>query len=207
MPNGPSSAETRRVLVVEDERELADLYTEWLQPAFDAEAVYGGEKAIDALDQGWDAVLLDRRMPGVTGDEVLSEARSMGHEYPVAMVTAVEPDFDIVEMGFDDYIVKPVTREDLHDTVEQLIGLGDYDSAMQQYFSLASKKAALETNKTERELQNSSEYQELKQRLEAVQQQVDANRDSFFEGGAADGVFKDRMNGSKQSGAGINGDH
>jgi YesN/AraC family two-component response regulator len=123
------------------------------------------------------------------------------------MVTAVDPDFDIVEMGFDDYIVKPVTREDLHDTVEQLIGLGDYDSAMQQYFSLASKKAALETNKTERELQNSSEYQELKQRLEAVQQQVDANRDSFFEGGAADGVFKDRMNGSKQSGAGINGDH
>jgi DNA-binding response OmpR family regulator len=198
MSSGPSPGDTRRVLVVEDERELADLYTEWLQPEFEAAAVYGGEEAIDVLDQQWNAVLLDRRMPGVTGDEVLSEARSMGYDYPVAMVTAVEPDFDIVEMGFDDYIVKPVTRDDLHGTVEQLIDLGDYDTAMQRYFSLASKKAALETNKTERELQNSTEYQALKQRLKAVQRQVDANRDRVFEDGAADGVFKDRMSGSKQ---------
>lgn len=199
MPSGPSPDGSRRVLVVEDEQELADLYTEWLKPAFEAEAVYGGEAGIDLLDEGWDAVLLDRRMPGITGDEVLSEARSRGYDFPVAMVTAVEPDFDIVEMGFDDYIVKPVTREDLHETVEQLIDLSDYDSAMQRYFSLASKKAALETNKTERELQNSDEYQSLKRRLEAVQKEVDANRDSFFEDGATDSVFQDRMSGSKQS--------
>lgn len=199
MSEGAPPAQSRRVLIVEDERELADLYTEWITPEFEAKAVYGGEEAIDLLDQGWDAVLLDRRMPGITGDDVLSEIRSRGYEYPVAMVTAVEPDFDIIEMGFDDYIVKPVTREDLHETVEQLLDLADYDSALQRYFSLASKKAALETNKTERDLQNNAQYQALTERLEAVKEEVDNSRDTFFDEEPVDSVFQERMSGSRRS--------
>lgn len=47
-------------------------------------------------------------MPVRSGNEVLDKMRIAGYDWCVAMVTTVEPDLDILEMGFDDYLVKPV---------------------------------------------------------------------------------------------------
>jgi len=102
------------VLVVEDEPDLADLYAAWLGDEYRVRTAYGGQEALDELDEAddeVDAILLDRRMPGLSGDEVLAAVRERGIDCRVAMVTAVEPDFDILKMGFDDYLVKPVTSD------------------------------------------------------------------------------------------------
>jgi two-component system response regulator AdeR len=160
-------------LVVEDEADLASLYSAWLREACTVRTAYDGAQALDAIDEGIDIVLLDRRMPGLSGDEVLETIRDRGLDTRVAMVTAVEPDFDIVGMGFDDYLVKPVSQRDLMETVDQLLLRSTYDEQMQDYFALASKKAVLDARKPEAELRASEEYARLEDRLAVLRTEID----------------------------------
>ena len=165
------------VLVVEDEPDLADLYAAWLGDEYRVRTAYGGREALDQLDEV-DAILLDRRMPGLSGDEVLTAVRERGIDCRVAMVTAVEPDFDILEMGFDDYLVKPVTSETLRETVEGLLRRGEYDSEVQELFSLTSKKAMLESEKSASDLADNEEYQRLTGRIDELRERADESRDA-----------------------------
>ena len=70
------------VLVVEDETHLAELYSEYLDDNYDVRTAYGGVEAIEMLASELGVVLLDRRMPIVSGNEVLAaigeEASSVG---------------------------------------------------------------------------------------------------------------------------------
>jgi two-component system response regulator AdeR len=159
------SSEPPLVLVVEDERDLADLYATWLRSEYRVRVAYGGREAIEKLDGEVDAALLDRRMPDLSGDETLKAIREEGIQCRVAMVTAVEPDFDIVEMGFDDYLVKPVSRGTLTETVENLLLRSTYDEGIQELFALASKKALLESEKDLATLESNEEYQELSEQV------------------------------------------
>jgi DNA-binding response OmpR family regulator len=163
---------TPRIVVVEDETDLAELYAIYLSDEYDVETATDGESALSIIDEDTDVVLLDRRMPQMTGDEVLGEIRSRGIDCRVAMITAVEPDVDIVEMPFDDYLVKPVTREDLQSLVEVLLRRSDYDSRTQEFFQLASKKAALESA-PDVTVEEEAEYQELKDRMEKIRAELD----------------------------------
>ena len=175
------SEQSPLVLVVEDEPDLADLYAAWLDDEYRVRTAYGGQEALDQLDEVGDdvaAILLDRRMPGLSGDEVLTAVRDRGIDCRVAMVTAVEPDFDILEMGFDDYLVKPVTSDTLRETVEGLLRRGEYDSEVQELFSLTSKKAMLESEKSATDLADNDEYQRLTERIDELRDRADESRDA-----------------------------
>jgi len=167
------------VLVVEDEADLADLYATWLKADYRVRTAYGGEEALEKLDDEISVMLLDRRMPGLSGDEVLGAARERGIDCPVSMVTAVEPDFDIIEMGFDTYLVKPVTRDTLKETVEDLLSRSAYDEGVQELYSLASKKALLESEKGRSSLEDNEEYQQLSERLNELRSELDDTLGSF----------------------------
>lgn len=178
------------VLVVEDEPDLADLYADWLAELCDVRTAYDGQEAIEQLDESIDVVLLDRRMPGKSGDAVLGVVEEQGLDCRVAMVTAVEPDFDIIDMGFDDYLVKPVDADDLVDLVNKIIRRSKYDSDTRKFFSLASKKAVLETEKTEEELAESEDYHELTDNLEELRKRMD-DLLSELTGDDFEAVFRD----------------
>ena len=113
--------ESRTVLVVDDEPNLADLYAAWLGERYETRVAYGGAEGLDLFGEDVDIALIDRLMPEMSGDEVLEHIRDTGHDCQVAMVTAVEPDFDIIEMGFDDYLVKPILRDELLEAVQNLL--------------------------------------------------------------------------------------
>lgn len=166
-------AEGRTVLVVDDERDLADLYAAWLETEYEVRTAYGGEGALEVLDGAVDVALIDRLMPDKSGDEVLATIREEGYDCKVTMVTAVEPDFDILEMGFDDYVVKPVRREELLEVVGSLLRREEYDSQLQEYFALVSKRAALESEKTEHELEESEAYADLAERIDELRAELE----------------------------------
>ncbi|WP_226041478.1 response regulator [Natrinema sp. DC36] len=166
------STDTPSVLIVEDEPDLANLYAAWLEDDCDVETAYDGSEALEAIDGAIDVVLLDRRMPGLSGDTVLETIREQSLECRVAMVTAVEPDFDIVELGFDDYLVKPVSKDELVDIIDQLLLRATHDEQLQEFFALASKKALLDDQKTESERRSSQEYAELEDRMAVLRVQV-----------------------------------
>ncbi|ADQ67525.1 response regulator with chey-like receiver domain and winged-helix DNA-binding domain [Halogeometricum borinquense DSM 11551] len=185
------SADQPLVLIVEDEPDLADLYATWLREKCRVRVAYGGREALDELDDDVDVVLLDRRMPDLSGDEALTEIRNRGFECRVAMVTAVEPDFDIVAMGFDDYLVKPVSKEALEETVENLLRRNTYNDGVQELFSLASKKALLESEKDPATLEDNEEYQELDARLSKLREDLDETLQQFDEERDIAAVYRD----------------
>jgi len=149
------------VLIVDDDRQLADLYAAWLREKYDVRTAYGGRSGIEAMDESVDVALVDRLMPRISGEAVLKHVRASEYDCRVSIVTAVDPDFDIIEMGFDEYLVKPVRREDIETIVRSLVTRTEYDETLQELFALASKRAALEAEKNACELERNDAYTEL----------------------------------------------
>jgi DNA-binding response OmpR family regulator len=149
------------VLIVEDEPDVAETYYFWLEADYEVRIAEDGDEGLDKLDADVDVVLLDRMMPGLSGDEVLEHIREQELGCRVSMVTAVEPDFDILEMGFDAYLSKPIRREELEETVTTLLERSTYDSLLQEYYALVEKQATLEATKSSAELAESEEYEAL----------------------------------------------
>jgi CheY-like chemotaxis protein len=119
------------------------------------------------IDETVDIVFLDRRMPEMTGDEVLSELRQLGYDTDVVMLTGVVPDVDIVDMPFDDYVKKPIDTDVLSRKIEVLTNRAEFEEMSRRLYSLASKKASLEA--TGMNEMNSEEYQQLTERLSAAE--------------------------------------
>lgn len=108
------------VLVVEDETELRTMYREWLSETFTVRAAGDGPEALRTFDADVDVVLLDRNLPYTTGEKLLPHFRNYETDCEIALVTAVEPDWDILEMDFDAYVTKPVRQPNLLDLVDAL---------------------------------------------------------------------------------------
>jgi DNA-binding response OmpR family regulator len=167
------STEDPTVLIVDDEQDVADLYAFRLDDHYDVRTAYNGQDALVAVDDTVDVVLLDRRMPGLTGDEVLAKIRESNHECRVIMVTAIDPDVDIVDMEFDDYLCKPIGKETLIDAIDHQLTATAYGDIVQELFSATSKIGVLEAEKPPEELETSEEYQRLKDRVEELRAQQD----------------------------------
>lgn len=167
------------VLVVDDERDVADAYAVQLEMDYETRTAYGGEEALEKIDGGVDVVLLDRRMPDLAGDDVLDEIRSRGLDCAVVMVTAVDPDFDIVEMPFDDYICKPADRDDLVDAIETQRSAAEYDEQLQEYMELSAKLELLKDEKPASELKENDEIQHLAERVGELQSTLDETVSNF----------------------------
>lgn len=158
------------ILVVEDERALADLFTEWLTDAYCVDIAYDGEQALELLDESVEVVLLDRRLPDRSGDAVLAEIRERGIDCRVVMVSAVTPDFDVLDMGFDSYLTKPVSEDDLNEVVEQMLARTRYEDQLQEYFALVSKRVTLQATA---DVGSERPYKDLEVRIADLKRHLD----------------------------------
>jgi len=109
------------ILVVEDEPDIADIYADSLRDDYDVVIASSGHRVLEPLDESIDVVLLDRRIPDIHWADILERIRGRDLSCRVAIVTAVEPQFDSLDMGFEDYLVKPVSVESLHAMVARLV--------------------------------------------------------------------------------------
>ena len=160
------------VLIVEDDRQLADTFTAALETDYDVRTAYDGEDGLGMLDDSVDVVLLDRKMPGRSGDEVLEAIRDRDVSCRVAMVTAVQPELEIVDMAFDDYLVKPVGYEELRDTIERLLVFDRYGDQVREYVARSAKQATLERAMSDSELEQRAAYRELKADVAAMSEEL-----------------------------------
>jgi len=154
------------ILVVDDERDLADLYAMWAGEEYRTMTAYGGEDALEKIDETVDVVLLDRRMPDLTGDEVLERIRETDHEVRVVMITAVDPGLDIIEMEFDKYLTKPISRPKLQRVIENMRVQLRKDGVLQKHDQVSNKMEALEEELEPETLEQSEGYSELQETLQ-----------------------------------------
>lgn len=164
--------ELPKVLMVDDEQSVADAYALRLEGVCNVDTVYNGETALEHVEgQPTDILLLDRHMPGLSGDDVLDRLTDRPFDGRVIMVTAIDPGFDVLDMPFDDYLCKPLTREDLRAAVEQQCTILGYET-LGEYFSVESKRSVLEAELPADERTASEDYVSTKQRSEKLEQRV-----------------------------------
>jgi DNA-binding response OmpR family regulator len=125
------AARLRKILLVEDDNSLANVYITRLQAeGFDVRRVPNGEEALAAaLEYKPDLILLDVMMPKVSGFDVLDILRNTPEtaNSKVIMLTALSQDADrqrAEELGVDDYLVKSqVVIADVVDKIKQHLGI------------------------------------------------------------------------------------
>lgn len=157
------------VLVVDDDPRLARMHADWLAEDYDVELAFNGKQAISALSAGVDVVLLDRRMPGLSGDELLEKIRDAGLDCRVVMLTAVEPDLDVADMAFDAYVVKPGGKAEVQRVVAEVLERADEDEAVIEYLSLLARRALLDARLSAAEREERREYRRLVDRIERLE--------------------------------------
>lgn len=106
------------VLVVEDERNLADAIVKILEDeGYNAEATYDGKAGLTCAKSGlYDVIVLDVMLPGMSGYDVVNKMRHAGVSTPVLMLTARTSTEDKVrglDSGADDYMTKPFEAPEL----------------------------------------------------------------------------------------------
>jgi len=173
---GDDGENSATVLVVDDEKELADAYALRLREEYDVRTSYGGEDALETVDADVDVVLLDRRMPEVSGDEVLEVIRDRGLPCRVIMLTAIDPEFDIIGMPFDDYLCKPLDDPDLVSAIDQQMRVSAYEN-LSEYFEVAAKRTLLEAQMARSTLEDSEEFAELDTRADELREKLAATLD------------------------------
>src|SRR3984885_14602397 len=118
-PPQADNSQTReaRVLLVDDDRELCQMLTEYLNAEhFDVKSVHDGGDALEVLQTNeFEILILDVMLPSVGGFDVL---RKLGASYetPILMLTARGDDIDRIvglELGADDYLSKPFNPREL----------------------------------------------------------------------------------------------
>ncbi|HET7627687.1 MAG TPA: response regulator YycF [Bacillales bacterium] len=107
----------KRVLVVDDEKPIADILQFNLEKeGYSVTCAYDGDEALEKVEQQkFDLILLDIMLPNRDGMEVCREIRKT-HEMPIIMLTAKDSEIDKVlglELGADDYVTKPFSAREL----------------------------------------------------------------------------------------------
>lgn len=165
---------TVQCLVVDDEAGLADLYAEWVAEKWKCTAVYDGESALETIGPDTDIVLLDREMPGLSGEAVLQQLRADGYSVQVLMVSGIAPDVDLIEYPIDDYLHKPVKRPDLQQRIEELLMRRTYHPRIQRYFTVAAKLRLLEAARPAAALVEDDDYLSLRATADQLRQESEA---------------------------------
>jgi DNA-binding response OmpR family regulator len=114
------------ILIVEDEHAVArGIEYALQQEGYAVTLARSGEEGLDiAVSQAPDLVILDVRLPGIDGFEVLRRLRAAGSKAPVLMLTARDDEVDKViglELGADDYVAKPFGLRELLSRVKALL--------------------------------------------------------------------------------------
>jgi response regulator RpfG family c-di-GMP phosphodiesterase len=127
-----------RVLAVDDEPAAAKLLTLILRPpAFQCSTAGSGEEALVALQrEPFDAVISDLRMPGISGMELLAEARRL-HPHVAFLVTTGVDDVDVgvraMRSGADDYLVKPLLENVVIASLERALHKRQLEVEIENY--------------------------------------------------------------------------
>ena len=118
-----------RILLVEDERKVASFVARALREnAYAVDSAATGEDGLRlALENPYDAILLDVRLPGMSGIELCRKLRQEEIQSPILMLTArglVEQRVEGLDAGADDYLTKPFALAELQARVRALVRRG-----------------------------------------------------------------------------------
>ena len=114
------------ILVVDDEEIVRDSLSSWLEEdGYNVEAVESGKKALERIPaKNWDLMLVDLKMPGMDGIQLMDEVRKTNPDLLIIIMTAyatVDTAVKAMKKGAYDYFVKPFNPEDISLTIRKIV--------------------------------------------------------------------------------------
>ncbi len=115
----------KKILIVDDDKELRENLTEILDSAgYITDSAANGSEALAKATAGFDVILLDMMMPGMTGIDVLTELQKISPAAKCIMITAfatVDNAVEAIKRGASDYISKPFMIDNLLVTIKRVL--------------------------------------------------------------------------------------
>lgn len=141
---------THRVLIIEDEEVLAKNIQRYLERRdYDARVAASGEAGLEEFERFQpDIVLLDHRLPGINGLDVLDRLRAENDDVRVILITAhgnVQIAVEAMKAGAADYMSKPVALSELKLVIERTIGQRQLEDTLTYYHQRDAENSGLAT--------------------------------------------------------------
>ena len=160
------------VLIVEDDREEVAQYVDWLE-GYAVRTATDGERALDALDGDVDVVLLDGDLSDPAAEELLGRIRARRPDCQIGLLSGVSVGDDVLRLDMDEYVPRPIGRDELRETVARLVDHGAVEGAVETYLSLVARRRRIETRRDDADLADDERYRELTGEIAARQRQID----------------------------------
>jgi DNA-binding response OmpR family regulator len=186
MAGDPADDGRPTVLVVGEDEASATRYGGWLARRYDVRTAHEGAAAVEMLrtsPDAIDAILLDRRTGDASDDLVLVSIRDVGVDCPVALVTDERPDGDVVERGFDDYLVAPVSEGALLRSVDSLLRVEGREALRQALSTKRVRRNVLQLERSEEELARDESFARLERDIERLERRLSLHRERLAEQG------------------------
>ena len=115
--------EEKAVLIVDDEAIVRESLKDWLKDTYQVTTAETGEEAIELMEkQDFDILIVDVRLPGKSGIQVLREAKEVKPRIKSIFITAypsAELAVQAMKLGAVDYLIKPVAPDDLEKLIQE----------------------------------------------------------------------------------------
>lgn len=159
------------VLVVDDDPRLAALQADRLADDYEVRTAHDGAAAVAALEDV-DVVLVDRRLPDGSGDDVVRRAATES-DCGVIVLTAVPPGLDVADLPVDAYLRRPTTTAELVDVVGTVLARLERPAPAREYLALHARRTALEATHSPASLERSEAYRDLVGRIDELASTVE----------------------------------
>jgi putative two-component system response regulator len=145
-----------RILIVDDEETIRLALRKFLRSrGYEVDIAGSGDQALESLDAGsFSLMLCDVRMPGMTGVQVVPQARAKDQDLAIIMLTAVNDAAtatEVLSAGATDYLMKPVELADLQQAVDRALQKRAELIEQRRVDTLIREEVALRTAELERE--------------------------------------------------------
>jgi len=173
-----------RILIVDDEEVMRDSLSDWLrEDGYDVVAVESGAEAIEKVKaEAWNALLVDLKMPGMDGIEVVRQVKKISPELPMIMVTAyatVDTAVQAMKEGAYDYIAKPFDPEQVGLAIRKIIA---HQELLEE--NVALRQALRKKHEFQNLIGKGRKMQEI---METVQTIADSNANVLITGESGTG--------------------
>ena len=169
----------KTILIVDDEADLAESYALRLDDHYETKIATSGGEALTKLGPDIDLVLLARRMPGMAGDEVIKRIDEWELEFQVILVSAIDPDTDIIDLPFDAYLTKSVSKDELLGAVERVFLKQRYEALVAEYNAAAETYDVLRDAYSRSELAGDEAFAALETRMAELEAEFDETIDDL----------------------------
>lgn len=159
------------ILIIEDDRDTANLYQNFLEEDYTTSLATSGEQAIEKLSPAIDLILLDLNLPRMSGIDLLEmiQEDEVEHSNPrIIILTTRDPTEDILDYPIDKYQMKPIYRDDLHKLIDDIALQAEYQNLSKTLFQERSKQNAFkQAGKTDTET-----YRKILQNIDELEAEL-----------------------------------